>query len=80
MDRRLSGLGLDYRILEIYSRDSGQRSAKISFNVGQGSQDIGFRNDVLIALQRAAGAAPSTSASKTRTASPPWRPSSFATV
>ena len=48
MDRRLSGLALDYRILQIYSRDSGQRSAQISFNVGQGSQDIGFRNDILV--------------------------------
>lgn len=48
MDRRLSGLALDYRILQIYSRDAGQRSAQISFNVGQGSQDIGFRNDLLV--------------------------------
>ena len=48
MDRRLSGLALDYRILQVYSRDSGQRSAQISFNVGQGSQDIGFRNDILV--------------------------------
>ncbi len=48
MNRRLSGFALDYRILEIYSRDSGQRSAQISFNVGQGSQDIGFRNDILV--------------------------------
>ena len=48
MDRRLSGLALDYRILQIYSRDRGQRSAQISFNVGQGSQDIGFRNDILV--------------------------------
>jgi len=48
MERRLSGLALDYRILQIYSRDRGQRSAQISFNVGQGSQDIGFRNDILI--------------------------------
>jgi hypothetical protein len=45
---RLSGLALDYRILQISSRDSGQRSAQISFNVGQGSQDIGFRNDILV--------------------------------
>ena len=42
MRQRLSGLALEYAILEIYSRDAGQRSAKISFNVGQGSQDIGF--------------------------------------
>src|SRR5262245_28068335 len=48
MRPRLSGLALEYAILEIYSRDAGQRSAKISFNVGQGSQDIGFRNDVTI--------------------------------
>jgi hypothetical protein len=48
MRRRLSGLALEYQILEVYSRDAGQRSAKISFNVGQGSQDIGFRNDVTI--------------------------------
>lgn len=48
MRQRLSGLGLEYAILEIYSRDAGQRSAKISINVGQGSQDIGFRNDVTI--------------------------------
>jgi len=46
MARRLSGFGLEYRILEIYSRDRGQRSAEIGFNVGQGSQDIGFRNDI----------------------------------
>ena len=33
---RLSGLPLEYRILESYSRDSGQRAAVLSFNVGQG--------------------------------------------
>ena len=48
MRQRLSGLGLEYAVLEVYSRDAGQRSAKISFNVGQGTQDIGFRNDVTI--------------------------------
>src|SRR5215813_2383936 len=48
MGRRLSGLALEYAILEVYSRDAGQRSAKVSFNVGQGTQDIGFRNDVTI--------------------------------
>ena len=48
MRQRLSGLGLEYTVLEVFSRDTGQRSAKISFNVGQGTQDIGFRNDVTI--------------------------------
>ena len=42
----LSGLALEYRIIQLYSRDSGKREAKIAFNVGQGSQDIGFRNEV----------------------------------
>jgi hypothetical protein len=45
---RLSGLAVEYAILEIYSRDAGQRSAQIGFNVGQGTQDIGFRNYVRI--------------------------------
>ena len=48
MRQRLSGLGIEYVILQAYSRDAGQRSAVIGFNVGQGSQDIGFRNDVEI--------------------------------
>ena len=42
----LSGLELEYRVIQLYSRDAGKREAKISFNVGQGTQDIGFRNDV----------------------------------
>ncbi len=42
----LSGLALEYAVLEIYSRDAGQRSARIAFDVGQGTQDIGFRNDI----------------------------------
>ncbi len=42
----LSGLTVEYRIVQLYSRDAGKREAKIGFNVGQGTQDIGFRNDV----------------------------------
>ncbi len=41
----LSGLALEYRLIQLYSRDAGKREAKISFNVGQGTQDLGFRND-----------------------------------
>ncbi len=48
MSERLSGLALEYRILEIYSRDQGQRSAKLGFSVGQGTQDVGFRNEMLV--------------------------------
>ena len=46
MRPRLSGLAVEYAILQIYSRDAGQRSAVLAFSVGQGSQDIGFRNDI----------------------------------
>ena len=48
MSPRLSGLPLEYRILTIYSRDRGQRSAAIGFEVGQGTQDIGFRNEMTV--------------------------------
>ena len=44
----LSGLDVEYRILQLYSRDPGKREAKLAANVGQGSQDIGFRNDVAV--------------------------------
>ena len=42
----LGGLPVEYRIISLYSREAGQREAKISFNVGQGTQDLGFRNEV----------------------------------
>ena len=48
MARRLSGLGLEYQILEIQSRDSGQRSAVLQFDVGQTSRDVGFRSEILV--------------------------------
>lgn len=44
MKKRLSGLKLEYRILLLYSRDRGKREAALSFHVGAGTQDIGFRN------------------------------------
>ena len=46
LEARLSGLGLEYRVVQLYSRDRGRREATVGFNVGQGSQDIGFRNEV----------------------------------
>lgn len=45
MRESLSGLNLEYRIVQLYSRDAGAREAKISFNCGQGTQDIGFRSE-----------------------------------
>lgn len=46
MTRTLSGLNLEYRIVQLYSRDAGRREARVGFNVGQGTQDIGYRNEV----------------------------------
>ncbi len=46
MTPTLSGLELEYRLVQLYSRDAGRRDARMSFNVGQGTQDLGFRNDV----------------------------------
>jgi hypothetical protein len=42
---RLSGLEVEYRIIELFSRDQGKREAKLLFDVGQGTQDLGFRNE-----------------------------------
>lgn len=48
MQTNLSGQPLEYAILQVYSRDAGAREAELGFNVGQGSQDIGFRNTINI--------------------------------
>ncbi len=44
----LSGLKLEYAIVQIWCKDAGQREADIGFNIGQGTQDIGFRNTIPI--------------------------------
>lgn len=44
----LSGLALEYAVVQIYSKDAGRRESQIGFNVGQGTQDIGFRNSIPI--------------------------------
>jgi len=48
LTRRLSGLAVEYRLLQLFCRDAGQREATLEFNVGQGSQDIGFRGSIPI--------------------------------
>jgi hypothetical protein len=47
-DGTLSGSALEYRVLRLFSRESGRREASLAFDVGQGSQDLGFRNEVPI--------------------------------
>jgi hypothetical protein len=46
--RTLSGLQLEYRIVRLYSHHAGRREASLAFDVGQGTQDLGFRNEVPI--------------------------------
>jgi hypothetical protein len=48
---KLSGLELEYRILQLYSRDRGKREATLAFDVGQGTQDLGFRNEVAVLFE-----------------------------
>lgn len=52
---RLSGLEVEYQILQLYARERGKREAKLTFDVGQGTQDLGFRSDldVLFAIKPA---------------------------
>ena len=42
----LSGAALEYRIVKLRSLEEGKREARISLHVGQGTQDLGFRNEV----------------------------------
>jgi hypothetical protein len=48
LERALSGLRLEYRILQVYSRDAGEREATLAFQVGAGTADLGFRNQVSV--------------------------------
>ena len=43
MTKKLSGLQVEYAIALIHSSQAGKREATISFDVGQGTQDLGFR-------------------------------------
>lgn len=55
----LTGKREESRILRLWSRDAGRRAAVFNINAGQGSQDLGFRSDVLLTfvVKRAATAA-----------------------
>jgi hypothetical protein len=48
LTRTLSGLVLEYRIVQLYSREPGRREATLTFDVGQGTQDLGYRNEIPI--------------------------------
>ncbi len=51
MTRNLSGLKVEYAIALIYSSEAGPREATLAFDVGQGTQDLGFRAEVPILFE-----------------------------
>jgi len=51
MTPHLSGLEVEYAIALIYSSEAGKREATIAFDVGQGTQDLGFRGEVPVLFE-----------------------------
>ncbi len=51
LEKTLFGLAIEYRPVAIYCRDSGQREGKLMFDVGQGTQDLGFRNELPVLFE-----------------------------
>jgi hypothetical protein len=51
LTKNLSGLKVEYTILLIYSTEAGKREATIGFNVGQGTQDLGFRGEAPVLFE-----------------------------
>ena len=44
----LSGLRLEYRIVDLYSRDAGQHEATLAWDIGTATQDLAFRSELPI--------------------------------
>lgn len=47
----LTGALLEYRVVQLQTESVGDRSAVLAMDVGQGTADIGFRNDVLLTFR-----------------------------
>ena len=48
MSDELNGLVVEYKIALIYASEHGKREAVIGFNIGQGTQDLGFRGEIAV--------------------------------
>lgn len=46
MTENLSGLRVEYAIALLYSAEAGKREATIGFDIGQGTEDLGFRSEL----------------------------------
>lgn len=51
MTAMLSGLKCEYALALIHSSEAGKREATLGFDVGQGTQDVGFRGEVPILFE-----------------------------
>jgi hypothetical protein len=51
MTAELSGLQVEYALALIYSNAAGRREATVGFDVGQGTQDLGFRGEVPVLFE-----------------------------
>ncbi|MDA1229405.1 MAG: CehA/McbA family metallohydrolase [Planctomycetota bacterium] len=46
MTAKLSGLNVEYAVALIHSSEAGAREATLAFDVGEGTQDLGFRSEI----------------------------------
>lgn len=51
MTESLTGLELEYRILQLWSRDSGKREAILRADAGWGEQDLGYRSSLPVLFE-----------------------------
>lgn len=51
MTSQLSGFEVEYLLALIYSSEAGKREATIVFDIGEGTQDLGFRSEVPILFE-----------------------------
>ncbi len=51
MTANLSGLEVEYAIALVYSSEAGKREATLMFDIGQGTQDLGFRAELPVLFQ-----------------------------
>jgi hypothetical protein len=58
--RALGGSELEYRAIRLFSRAGGRLEATLAFDVGQGTQDLGFRNELPVLFDCQPAGTPST--------------------
>ncbi len=51
MAENLSGLRVEYALALLYSAEAGKREATIGFDIGQGTEDMGFRSELPVLFE-----------------------------